>query len=68
MWATPAIDLAFLLYVVADTDSRDNHRGELLSIYHEEFKDVLQKLGYLRRIPTLNDIQLELLKHSVMGE
>lgn len=68
VYATPAIDLSFLLYVIVDRECRESKRDQLLSIYHRQFKDTLLKLGYLKPIPTLTDFHVELLKNGLMGE
>lgn len=68
IYATPAIDLVFLLYVIADSECRENHRDELLSVYHAQFRDTLIKLGFLRAIPTLMDVQVEVLRNGIMGK
>ena len=62
------MDLGFLLYVIADSECREKHRNQLLQTYHEEFKATLISLGYLGGIPTLLDVQREMLQHGAMGE
>lgn len=68
VYATPAIDLGFLLYVIGDDACREEHRDELLKEYHGEFKATLVNLGYLGAIPTLLDVQKEILRNGLMGE
>ncbi|XP_050084736.1 uncharacterized protein LOC126570789 [Anopheles aquasalis] len=61
-WATPAVDLFNLLDIIADQPVKDNHRDELLMLYHQHFSDLLKRLGFVGKIPTLLDLQLELLR------
>lgn len=67
LWGTSAIDLSYLFYLICNADARER-RVELLESYHEEFKSTLKNLGYLGRIPTLHDFNLDLLKNGAMGE
>uniref|UniRef100_A0AAG5CU62 CHK kinase-like domain-containing protein n=1 Tax=Anopheles atroparvus TaxID=41427 RepID=A0AAG5CU62_ANOAO len=62
VWGTPAIDLIYALYNTVSIPTREEHRDELISFYHEQLTDVLRKFGYLRRVPTLHDLHTEILK------
>lgn len=66
VWATPALDLIYLLYAVASTETREKYRDELIYHYHQEFMATLTALGTRSSVPvpTLLDIHLELLKHG----
>lgn len=68
VYATPAIDLVFLLYMIADEECNDKHRDQLLKVYHDQFKGTLIELGFLKKIPTLLDFQREMLTNGLMGE
>ncbi|XP_049531385.1 uncharacterized protein LOC125948894 [Anopheles darlingi] len=63
-WTTPAIDLYYLLDMIPDQDVKDSHRDELIYLYYQQFSDLLKRLGFLGKIPTLLDLQLELLRCS----
>lgn len=67
IYATPVIDLTYVLYMIAHDEVRLNHRAELLKTYHEEFVATLNQLGYLKKPPTLLDLNLEFLEHGMMG-
>lgn len=67
VYGTPAIDLASLLYLVADRECREKHRDRLIKDYHDQFKGTLTSLGYLGAVPSLLDFQIELLKAGPIG-
>lgn len=50
------------------TDIYFSHRDELVFIYHETLKLILEKLSFKGRVPTLNDLQVELLQKGALGE
>lgn len=52
---------------MASTETRDNHREELIKFYHDSFVDTLNKLGFLKPIPSLLELNVELLKNGLMG-
>lgn len=70
MYATPAIDLSYLLYLIADTESREHHRNHLLQTYHSQFTETLKALGYkdMEKAPSMIDIQMELVRNGLMGK
>ncbi|XP_062551178.1 uncharacterized protein LOC134216255 [Armigeres subalbatus] len=61
-WGTPACDIIYSLYNTCSIETRDNHRDELIKFYHDEFTATLNNLGYLKKIPTLVDLHVEILK------
>lgn len=67
MWGTCAIDLAYLFYMVGNIDARAR-RTEMLQEYYTEFESTLKRLGYLGRIPTLHDFNVEILSHGIIGK
>lgn len=67
VYATPAIDLTYLLYMVSDNDARDN-RDELLKTYHDQFTATLKSLGHLGAIPSLSDFHVELQRNGIVGK
>lgn len=67
VFASPALDLGFALYCIADRETRDNHREELIKIYHTEFVAVLSKLGFLKPVPSLLDLNMEILRNGWFG-
>uniref|UniRef100_A0A1B0C8D6 CHK kinase-like domain-containing protein n=1 Tax=Lutzomyia longipalpis TaxID=7200 RepID=A0A1B0C8D6_LUTLO len=64
VWCSPAIDLNYVLYVNASTETRDNHRDELIRIYHTKFCSFLEELGCLKKPPSLLELHIELLKNG----
>lgn len=67
-WGSPAIDLYYILYLVASDEVREKNRDDLIKFYHQEFTQTLEKLGLMSKIPTLHEIYLELLKNQFIGK
>ncbi|GAB0088790.1 LOC111597534 [Sergentomyia squamirostris] len=65
-WRTPAIDLYNILYAVASNETRDQHQWELLRVYHENFCSLLTDLGFLKKLPSLLDLNIELLRYGFL--
>lgn len=61
-WGTPAIDVLYLLDLIVDNDTKKAHRNRIVYEYHHHFATVLAKLGYMGKIPSLVDLQMELLR------
>lgn len=61
-WGTPASDIIYSLYNTCSIETRDNHRDELIKFYHDELTATLNKIGYLKKIPTLLDVHVEIVK------
>ena len=51
------------LYNFVSSENR-KHRDELIAVYHQQFAESLKKFGYLKEIPSLVDLQVELLKNG----
>lgn len=68
MFATPAIDLSYLLYMVSNNEAREENRNRLMKAYHDQFVQTLHGLGHLGKIPTLLDFQVEQLRHGIIGK
>ncbi|ETN60247.1 hypothetical protein AND_008119 [Anopheles darlingi] len=62
VWGTPAIDLIYAMYNAVSIDTKEAHREDLITFYHQELTECLKKFGYLRKFPTLHEIQIEILK------
>ncbi|XP_063709154.1 uncharacterized protein LOC134837698 [Culicoides brevitarsis] len=65
LWGTPAIDLSYLLFNMANIDARAR-REEIIQYYYNEFAATLKKIGFLGKIPSLLDLNLEILKNGVL--
>ncbi|XP_058063032.1 uncharacterized protein LOC131212952 [Anopheles bellator] len=66
-FGSPAIDLSYLLFTSAANDVTVDDFDLLLQYYHSELVDALVKLKYTKRIPTLLDIQIEMLRKGHNG-
>ncbi|XP_055687411.1 uncharacterized protein LOC129792405 [Lutzomyia longipalpis] len=64
-WASPAIDLFYVMYLLGNADVR-RRQGEVLMIYHTALTDYLNRIGCLRRGPTLLDINIDMLRLGSM--
>lgn len=67
LWGTCAIDLCYLFYLICNTDAR-KRRTEMLEMYHKELEDTLKRLCFLGHIPTLHDLNMEILRNGAMGK
>lgn len=63
-WGSPALDILYALYMVASIETRENHREEIISYYYDQFVATLKDIALLTNIPTLLDLQAELLSHG----
>lgn len=64
IFATPAIDLIYGLYYFMTTENRQQYRDEVILIYHQQFVESLTKFGFNGTIPSLMDLQVELLRNG----
>lgn len=53
--------------MISNAEARER-RMELLQCYYTEFATTLKKLGYIGQIPTLHDLNMEILKNGTMGK
>uniref|UniRef100_A0A1B0D1Q3 CHK kinase-like domain-containing protein n=1 Tax=Phlebotomus papatasi TaxID=29031 RepID=A0A1B0D1Q3_PHLPP len=58
-YGSPGIDLNFFLYTSVEIDLLLNNYDDLLAHYHDELLKTLKLLGYIGKLPTLSDIQNE---------
>jgi hypothetical protein len=65
-FATPAVDLIYSLYFQLSTENRNKYREEFIMYYHSEFVKALKSYGFLKKPPSLLDLQVELLKHGAL--
>lgn len=49
------------------TENRRKYRNKIILFYYETFVSTLEKLGYTKQPPTLNDLNVELVKHGALG-
>ncbi|KAL1390272.1 hypothetical protein pipiens_012470 [Culex pipiens pipiens] len=62
MWGSPAVDLIYSMYNSVSYETRNSHRDELIKFYYDEFVAALNRFGYLKKIPTLVDLHVEITK------
>lgn len=58
----------YFLTTSVSTDIYFSHRDELIYIYHETLKLILEKLSFKGHVPTLNELQIEMLQKGALGE
>ncbi|XP_039429594.1 uncharacterized protein LOC120413009 [Culex pipiens pallens] len=66
-FGSPAIDLSYLLFTSSSDDVTTEQFDLLLQYYHAELVDCLAKLGYSKKLPSLLDIQVEMLRKGFVG-
>lgn len=66
-WASPSIDIMYLLYMVASTETLDNYRDQIILHYYNEFISSLKSIGYMNKPPPMLDLNVELLKNGFLG-
>ncbi|XP_070508925.1 uncharacterized protein [Chironomus tepperi] len=64
VYASPAVDLTYMLFNFTSDENRYNRYDELLATYHEQFVEALKRFGYLKQPPTLLDLQVEMMKNG----
>lgn len=68
MWGSPAVDLIYSMYNSVSYETRNSHRDELIKFYYDEFVATLNRFGYLKKIPTLVDLHVEITKCGHLGK
>ncbi|EDS34163.1 Juvenile hormone-inducible protein [Culex quinquefasciatus] len=63
---SPIIDLVYFLTSSPSYEVLEQSRDELIYVYHETLSLLLQRLDYKKSIPSLVDLQVELLKHGAL--
>lgn len=64
--ASPCIDLFYALYNKISDENRQTRREEIIQYYHSEFTAALKRFGFIGKIPSLLDLNSELLRHGWM--
>lgn len=59
------IDIANTLYTSSHVSLRDHDYDQLVQVYHRTLSETLSKLKYTKPTPTLNDIQVQLLRRGI---
>lgn len=63
---TPLIDLFYFFATSVAVDVLDSSRDELIYAYHDALTAMLTTLGFNGYVPSLNELQVEMLKRSSM--
>ncbi|GAB0088782.1 hypothetical protein DMENIID0001_032460 [Sergentomyia squamirostris] len=64
VWCSPALDLIYTFYLVADSETLQNSRHAMVSFYHSIFTATLKSMGFMGRTPTLLDLNIELIQNG----
>lgn len=64
--ASPCVDLFYALYNMISDENRRTRRTEIIHDYYVEFSNTLRRLNFIGKVPTLQDLQIELLRHGQM--
>lgn len=64
MHCSPAIDLGYMFGLTKCDEEGSFHEEELIMHYHGEFVRTLKSFGFLGKLPSLLDLNVEILKHS----
>ncbi|KAJ6649181.1 hypothetical protein Bhyg_04415, partial [Pseudolycoriella hygida] len=64
---SPVLDICYLIFSSSETSMRETEFDYLLHYYHDQLSSVLNKLEYINRIPTLDDLQNEMLRRGAYG-
>lgn len=66
-WGSPACDLFYFMLTSIADDIKVDHFDNLIKFYHDQLTDGLIKLKYDRKIPSLAELQEDLLKKGFYG-
>ncbi|KAH8232670.1 hypothetical protein KR032_011421 [Drosophila birchii] len=66
-WGSPAQDLWYMILSSASLDIKVSEFDLFIQIYHERLTECLQLLNYSKRIPTLRDLHVMMLRDGFWG-
>lgn len=66
-WGSPANDLLYFFVSSVADDVKTERFDDLIEVYHQELLDSLRKLNYDQHIPTLSELQIDLLEKGSCG-
>lgn len=61
-YGSPGIDLNFFFYGSLSEETRLTFKSKLIQVYYKHLSENLVKLGYKKKVPSLHEIHIELLK------
>jgi len=67
VWGSPAIDLHYFIVSSAQKGLKVREFDTIIHYYHENLVKSLQELGYTKPIPTLLELQVDLLQRGYLG-
>lgn len=67
VWGSPAIDLHYFIVSSTERKLKTNEFDTIIQYYHDNLVKTLKSLGYKKRIPTLLDLQIDLLQKGYLG-
>lgn len=66
-WGSPAYDLYYVFASSVKPQIKKNEFDHLIRIYHQELVSNLTKLNYSKKIPTLRDLQIDLMRRGFIA-
>lgn len=66
-FGSPGIDWNYLVFSSWQPDVFKTHLDDLILVYHESLCDILHKLNYQQRIPTVDDVKKEIINKGFHG-
>lgn len=67
VWGSPAIDLHYFIVSSAEKKLKTEQFDTIVQYYHDNLVKTLQSLGYKKHIPTLLELQIDLLQRGLLG-
>lgn len=67
-YGSPGIDWNYLIFTSWQPDVFETHFDDLIMVYHESLSDILHKLNYQQRIPTVDDVKKEIINKGFHGK
>lgn len=64
IYGSPAIDLSYIVGLLKRDEYGEIPFEEIIVYYHQEFVKTLETFGFSKYIPSLIDLNVELLKHG----
>jgi hypothetical protein len=65
-WSSPAVDLSYMFGVVKRDSEGELPTEELTAYYHQEFVEALKSFGFMKKPPSLLDLNIEILENGAL--
>lgn len=59
VWGSPAVDIHYFINTSLNDDLRENHQDELFYFYYTTLVDLLKRLKYAGRVPSMYEFQMQ---------